>query len=387
MQTPLRVAHHRSIWLPQTMTWLFNQIRFLPQEDIEADIVCDRTEHLDQFALPRIHSLHGRGNLALLTNRVRRRLRGLGSNTFMETVIRERDIRLLHSHFGPLGWADVPAARRTGVRHVVSFYGYDVNQVPRRKPAWRRRYASMFAEVDAVFCEGPHMKDCVAQLGCQPEKIHVQRLGIPLGTIPFRPCDWRSGEPLRVLLAASFREKKGLPVALKALARLARQIPIAVTIVGGAGPNPLDHQEERRILSIIEQDGLQPYVELRGFLTHDALMQEARRHHVFVSPSQTAADGDTEGGAPMTLVDMAASGVLLVSTRHCDIPQVVDHGATGLLSEEKDVEGLAANLAWLAEHPESWDGMRRAARRHVETSFDAATLGHQQARIYKDLMK
>ena len=49
---------------------------------------------------------------------------------------------------------------------------------------------------------------------------------------------------------------------------------------------------------------------------------------------------DDEGGAPVTLIDMAASGIALVATDHCDINQIINDGVTGFLAKEGDIESI-----------------------------------------------
>jgi colanic acid/amylovoran biosynthesis glycosyltransferase len=280
----------------------------------------------------------------------------------------------------------MPAARRAGIRHVVTFYGLDVNFLPRHDRRWRGRYAELFGHVDAVLCEGPHMAGEIAALGCPEEKIRVQRLGVSFDDIPYEPCAWRPGEPLRVLIAASFREKKGIPDALEAIARLQESVPLEVTLIGDAGEDPRAQDEKPRILSAIERFNLGDKVCLLGYQPHARLLEEARRHHIFLAPSLTASDGDTEGGAPVSLIEMAASGMLIVSTTHCDIPEIVRHGETGLLSAERDIDGLVRNLQWLLAHTDRWDAMRTAARKHVEAGFDARRQAERLARIYRALI-
>ncbi len=58
-------------------------------------------------------------------------------------------------------------------------------------------------------------------------------------------------------------------------------------------------------------------------------------------PVATLKDMDCEGGAPVVLLDAQATGMPVISTTHCDIPDEVVHGETGLLSPEKDVGALA----------------------------------------------
>lgn len=60
----------------------------------------------------------------------------------------------------------------------------------------------------------------LADLGCPREKIALQRLGVDVDSTPFKPRQWRPEQALKVLIAASFREKKGIPDALAALAQV-----------------------------------------------------------------------------------------------------------------------------------------------------------------------
>ncbi len=379
---PLRVLHNVETWLPQTQTWLYHQVANLPA-DIESHIVCTDTCHLDQFQVPNIHSARDQSWLRRRADSV---LRRLGQRrAFMGRCARDWRADVLHSHFGHLGWHGLRTARRLGLKHVVTFYGFDVGYLPRQEPVWRERYAELFRQVDKVLCEGPHMGKCIAALGCAPAKIQVHHLGVEVQRIPFRPRQWRPGSPLRVLLAGSFTAKKGFPDALRALARVARDTELEVTIIGDATGVPASLAEKERILAAIGEGGLAKQVRLLGYQPYRTLLEEAARHAVFLSPSVTAAHGDTEGGAPMTLIEMAASGMAVVSTRHCDIPHVLEDGAGGLLAEEHDVEGLVERLRWLIAHPGRWEAMACAARQRIEVEFNAARQGQRLAEIYRAL--
>ena len=114
-------------------------------------------------------------------------------------------------------------------------------------------------------------------------------------------------------------------------------------------------------------------------------MGEAYQHHVFLSPSVTASNGDTEGGAPVTIIEMAASGMVVVSTTHCDIPQVILDGRTGLLAEEREVEGLVTHLHWLYENPQSWSTFTNSGRKHIEERFNLKTQAKLLERKYQRL--
>ena len=74
--------------------------------------------------------------------------------------------------------------------------------------------------------------------------------------------------------------------------------------------------------------------------------------------------------AAYSLIEMAATGIPIVSTRHADIPEVIEHGVGGLLAKERDVDGLVDHLRWLMDHPDAWFVLTRAARMRVERDFD-----------------
>jgi colanic acid/amylovoran biosynthesis glycosyltransferase len=100
-----------------------------------------------------------------------------------------------------------------------------------------------------------------------------------------------------------------------------------------------------------------------------------------------ASDGDTEGGAPISIIEMLASGMMVVSTHHCDIPGVIQHGVSGMLAGERRPEELAQHLKWLIEHPQAWPAMLDAGRKHVEQKFNARVQGLRLMAIYEDLVR
>ena len=101
------------------------------------------------------------------------------------------------------------------------------------------------------------MAQSIADLGCDPAKVIVHRLGVDLGLLPpSRPRSWDGSRPLRVLMAGAFREKKGHPDALAVVGELVRGgLDVRVTLIGDASPGD-DLTEKRRILKTIEREGL-----------------------------------------------------------------------------------------------------------------------------------
>lgn len=366
------------------MTWLHSLIRNAAP-GLDNYVVCEITQNLAQFPLEGIRSLEHEGRLRRLFDKGVRKLGLRRHLSFAARTASELRPDILHSHFGDRGWQDLPIARALGLKHVVTFYGYDVNMLP-TDPTWRARYKELFDSADRFLCEGPHMARCLVELGCPEAKVHVQRLGVSVRSIRFVPRTIDENGPLRILIAGTFREKKGIPDALEAIGRLRRYHPnVLVTIIGDSTGKSREEAEKRRIAEVIAQYDLGHVVTLLGFQPHARLFEEAYKHHVFLSPSVTASDGDTEGGAPVTLIEMAATGMPIVSTTHCDIPEVVLHGESGLLCPERNPTALAEALLMIANDPQYLPNMGLRGRQHIEAHFDLEALSVSLADRYAGL--
>ncbi|MEW6085428.1 MAG: glycosyltransferase [Chloroflexota bacterium] len=379
-------VHSFPVWLPQTQTWMYTQVKHLP-EFVESHVVCERTENLDQFNVKNIHSLQTSSRSQYFWEKILRNMHVRYLARFLVLVTNMTNADIVHSHFGHIGWSNLEAVKRTLAKHIVSFYGTDASRLPAQGKQWKLRYRELFDKADLFLCEGPHMAEQLIALGCIRSKLIVHRLGIEVKAIPYRPRVWQAREPLRVLIAASFREKKGIPYALKALAQLQDVLTMQITIIGDAGRQAQDRKEKLRIMDIINASGLKPNTRLLGQQPHSVLFDEAYRHHIFISPSITASDGDTEGGAPVSLIEMMATGMPVVSTLHCDIPQVVRYGIDDWLVAERDVSGLVDRLAWLIKQRNDWGGFLRTGRDHIELEFDAVGQGRQLEQIYRSILR
>ena len=380
----IKVIQSANVWLPQTETWMYNQTKYLP-EDVESHIVCRKIKNLDQFYLPNIHVIPEDSLLYRYACSGLKGAKELARLLWLWMIYWKIKPDIVHSHFGDVGWLDSFVVRLTKTKHVVTFYGVDVNMFPKQDPRWIGRYNSLFKSADLFLCEGPHMVQCLINMGCPQNKVKVQHLGVEVGKIPFKPRKWQPDQPLRVLIAASFREKKGIPYALEALGKLQKDASLEITIIGDASPEARSRKEKELILKIIEKHRMDHIVRMLGFQPYKMLFREAYKHHIFLSPSVTAKDGDGEGGAPVTIIEMAASGMPVVSTIHCDIPEVIEHGVTGLLAPERDVDKLVSHIRWLLRNNNSWESMLRAARQKSEREFDVLVQADRLGEFYKDI--
>jgi colanic acid/amylovoran biosynthesis glycosyltransferase len=349
-------------------------------------VLANGTQNLNQFQWEPIYS-SDTNRFKHFGFRVLRKLKIRSYPFIYDIAVRKHHPVILHSHFADRGWYDLALAKKYGLKHMVTFYGYDVNMLPTQQPVWKERYKELFEKADLFLCEGHYMAKCIVNLGCPKEKVNVQRLGIEIDKIPFVPRKIGDDGMVRILIAGTFREKKGIPYALEAIGLLKDEYPnIRVTIIGDSGRQKREEEEKSKILNVIKRYNLGPIIRMLGFQPYHVLMEEAYKHHIFLSPSITASDGDTEGGAPVTIIEMAASGMPVISTWHCDIPEVVQDGKTGFLVKEQNINELYKQIKCIIAQTELWEIFGKDARQHTENLYNIVNSVITKEKYYKELL-
>jgi colanic acid/amylovoran biosynthesis glycosyltransferase len=153
-------------------------------------------------------------------------------------------------------------------------------------------------------------------------------------------------------------------------------------VIGDGGSSSREQHEKKKIMDSVDQAGIRDRVRFLGYQSHDVLIREFYRNDVFVSPSVTSDDGDTEGGAPVTIIEAAASGMPVASTTHCDIPFVLSPENRQYLAPERDSEALARAI-WSLFESSDWSTLLDANRSLVERELMLITQANRLAQIYR----
>ena len=374
------VAHFTKCYVRLTEGWIQTQV--LRGRRYRSVVVTYEAENLNEdappyFAMAEQSAFIRYGNGALR--------KALGYYPSYYRFLRRRGARLIHAHHGHWGHAALPLARAAGVPLVTSFYGADASLLPRREPAWRKRYQHLFREGRLFLVEGPHMRSQLEDLGCPAEKIEVQHLAIEVGRFTCAPRQLKRGEPIRLLMVGRFVDKKGFPYAMEALSGLAgRGVPAHLTIVGDASETDRSQRVKRRIQGALAQHDLEDRVTLTGMIPYERLKDMYYDHHVLLAPSVQAQEGDNEGGFPVTITEAMATGMPVVGFAHADIPEIVTHEENGLLAPERDTDALVRHLEGLARQPQRITSMGRAGRARVEAEYEADRQAERLERLYED---
>ena len=289
-------------------------------------------------------------------------------------VLGETHARLLHIYFGHIAVHLLPLIRAWKHPSIVSFHGADV-MVDMNKPAYREATLQMLDAVTLVLVRSESLRRAVVDLGCDPEKIEIQRTGIPLEEFPIRNRTVPKNGEWQFVQAGRLIEKKGLPVTLRAFSTFSRQHPNATLTIVGEGSLLLKLQKFARELGVADR------VSFTGFVSQEQLREIYYRSHIFVHPSQTGRDGNQEG-IPNSMLEAMTTGLPVFATEHGGIPEAIENGVSGLLVPERDDEALARALLNAVQDPGFLSRIARAGAEAVKHNFDWAAQAQRLEDIY-----
>ncbi len=207
------------------------------------------------------------------------------------------------------------------------------------------------------------------------EKIRVVHCGIRSSDAA--PESDGAGEPTRdgarILAVGRLDEIKGFPTLIAACALLRERGTAFQCDIIGSGP--LHAILMRQITDL----GLGDSVRLLGAMAQPEVQTYLERAAVFALPSVVTARGDRDG-IPVALMEAMASGTPVVSTTVSGIPELVEHGVTGLLAQAGDPLSLADSITRLLDDPALGQRLARAARLRVAEDFTSDT---EAAKLYR----
>jgi len=386
------VIHYKDSYLPLTETWVYGQIENL--EKYQPIVYALYSENLDIYPVERIRSLKlkKKRNMFVgaraLFDKVLNKMFGFYPS-FLFYIPKDRP-SLVHAHFGPSGFNFLKIKNIYKIPMITTFYGYDLGLLPSQFPEWKTRYKKLFKEGEVFLVEGEHMKKCLADLGCPESKIIVQHLGVSVDDIRFAERKFEKNKEVKILTAAGFREKKGIPYAVEAFGQVRQRCPdlnLTLTIIGDSDGSREGELEKKKIFGTAKKCNVERYVVMKGYQPHNEVLREMLNSHIFIHPSVRSSSGDTEGGAPVCIIEALASGMPVISTTHCDIPEVVMDGKSGYLAPERDAAALAEKLEFLIKNPHVWAKMGYAGRKRIEENYDVKKQVRKLEEIYDEAVK
>ena len=361
------------------MNWLYDHLRVVPRYELA--VFTDRLLNRAEFPELKAREVSPQA----LVRRAWRRISP--GNPYPGDARELRKLRpvVLHSHFGYVGVNDLALQEHLGVPWLVGFYGADVYQLGRRTE-WRRQCEPMFGRAAAILALGPYMAEQLEALGCPRQKIRVHALGVDTESLPYSARQLRPQEPLRLLFAGTFREKKGIQYVVEAAGRARKAgVRFELRIVAEASDKPGDRETKDAVLGKIKELGLSDVVAVQPLMQFNDLLELALRSHIFVAPSVTAADGDAEG-TPFVLQQMMATGMPALATLHSDIPFIFGE-LRSLLVPERDAQALAERIIFYAQNPNALEQDGMALREQIAKNFNVRACAAKLSDLYDEVRK
>ena len=284
-----------------------------------------------------------------------------GEYQLLASLLERRGADLMHIYFGHTGVHLLPFIEQWDKPCVVSFHGADVavKEDIAHYPAKLRR---LFEVVPLVFARSQSLADRLSEFGCPPEKLRINRTGVPLDEFPFVDRQAPTDGHWRVMQACRLIPKKGVATSLRAFAIFKKDHPQAKFYIAGKGPLQPELEMLAAGLGIFKD------VHFVGFLSQSKLMELYASSHLFLHPSEMPPDENQEG-VPNSILEAMATGLPVAATQHGGIPEAVEHGRTGWLVPEEDHVALANAMQEIARSPRVLTEMGLRAREAVIKRF------------------
>jgi len=240
----------------------------------------------------------------------------------------------------------------------------------------RKLYGELFASDALLLPVTNYWRESLLRWGAAPERTRVHRMGVDCERFDYHPRPIIPNEPIQLLSVCRLTEMKGTEYAIRAVAKLRPRHPGLRYTIGGAGPLR-DHLER-----LISQLGVRDAVTLAGPLPQDKVAALLREAHIYLVPSVTDSIGCQEG-LPVALMEALAAGVPAIGTRHAGIPELISDRVTGLLVEERDVDGLAHAIESLVGDPQLCLKIGTQGRAAVERDYNITKLNEGLENLFR----
>jgi len=167
---------------------------------------------------------------------------------------------------------------------------------------------------------------------------------------------------------------------IKAISRIVSEFPkLKYKIVG-------DGLLRKMLEGMVKKLNLNEHVFFLGYLGLDEIHDLYEESDIFLLSSVTSRDGDQDG-TPTVIMQAQAMQLPIIATNYAGNPEVVENQVSGILTREKDVDGLVVALKKLISSQNLRIKMGVEGRKIIVQHFNKNILNKRLLAIYNDLIK
>jgi glycosyltransferase involved in cell wall biosynthesis len=377
------IAIYQPHFLSISMTFIYRQL-LGARDDFLPIVLAAKLNNQNLFPYPYVYSKKI-GLLERAWSKAYSQLTGRMANMssirrrYWKKILLENKAALVHAHFGSSGLDILPVVRGLGLPFLVTFHGADASSyLENSMYVAKLRELFDYAHIVTV---SKYMADQLIDIGADPERTVVHYIGAPMEDFKFVPrkplkSKAQDGDVIQFLQVANFVEKKGHAYTLKAFRAFSNHYPRCKLILAGQG------SLRDNIAGLCVELGIKDQVELVGPVSKPQVVQLMSDSDIFLHHSITAVDGDKEG-IPTVLMEAMATGLVVVSTYHSGIPELITDGDNGFLVQERDVPAYTDRLVSTLTDA---DGVPERAFSTVDADFNQAKQNAALMQIYRGIL-
>jgi len=297
----------------------------------------------------------------------------------MVEVIRERNIEILHVHYAiPHSIAAILAKDilkgERDVKIVTTLHGTDITLVG-NNPSFKPITAYAMEKSDAVTAVSSFLKKEVCRqfdFDCNKIEVIYNFFDTDQFKCPVPKCIAHYCQEDRhiVLHMSNFRPVKRVTDVVKAFYHIWKEIPACLVMVG-------DGPDKPQAVQVAEELGMKEHVHFIGVIKN--IVPIIKSSNLLLLPSQTESFG-------LVILEAMTLGVPVVANNVGGIPEVVEHGVTGYLSELGDTETMGKYGLEILKNRNLYEKMSKAAKERAMEKFHTNDIIPQYERLYEKVL-
>ncbi len=187
----------------------------------------------------------------------------------------------------------------------------------------------------------------------------------------------RKPVPQTILYPGVITPRKAVHELVQAVAIVRRTLPNVRLRIAG---EPYYPEYLAKVREIVDREGMEQDVEFLGFQSEDGVLRE----YAHASVMALASHQET---LPAVVQQAMAARLPIVSTAVGGVPDIVEHGKSGLLVSPGDVQGLASALLRVLDNQTLAASLADEARQYAEAHFRADVVAGRVADVYRQILE